>query len=67
MPVGALGEFSANSAHKHILGVSTVFGNEIAWKQINVVTTFGAGKDFDPKVVFRGGRRRTAEKALRSI
>jgi hypothetical protein len=67
MPVGALREFSALCAHKHIFGMSTVFGKEIAWKQIDILTTFGAGMDFDPKEVFHEGSRRTAEKALRSI
>jgi hypothetical protein len=67
MPVRAFGEFSASGAHKHILGMSSVLGKEIAWKQINILTTFGAGLDFDPKEVFHGGGRRTTKKALRSI
>jgi hypothetical protein len=67
MPVGALAEFSASCAHKHILGMPTVLGKEIAWKQIDIVTTFRAGMDFDPKEVFHRGGRRAAKKALRSI
>jgi hypothetical protein len=67
MPVGALGEISAICAYNHILGVSAVFGKEIAWKQINFMATFGTGMDFDPKEVFHGGSHGTAEKALRSI
>jgi hypothetical protein len=67
MSVGALGEFSASCAHKHILGMSTVFGKKIARKQIDVLTTFGAGLDFDPEEVFHWGSRGAAEKALRSI
>jgi hypothetical protein len=64
---GALGEFSASCAYKHILGMSSVFSKEITWKQIDIVTAFGAGMRFNPKEVFHGGCHRTAEKALRSI
>jgi hypothetical protein len=67
MSVGALGEFSTSRTHKHILGVSAIFGKEIARKQIDVLTTFGAGLDFDPEEVFHWGSRGAAEKALRSI
>jgi hypothetical protein len=47
--------------------MSTVFGKEIAWKQIDVLTTFGTCMDFDPKEVFYGGGCRAAKKALRPI
>jgi hypothetical protein len=67
MLVGALGEFSARRAHDHVLGVSAVFGKEIAWKQVNIVTTLGADLGFDPQEILDGGCRRTTEKALRSI
>jgi hypothetical protein len=67
MPVRTLREFSASGAHKHILGMSLVLGKEIAWKQINVLTTFGAGLDFDPEKVFHRGGRGPTKKASRSI
>jgi hypothetical protein len=47
--------------------MSPVFGKEVAWKQINILTAFGTLLGLDPKEVFDGGSSRTAEKALCSI
>jgi hypothetical protein len=47
--------------------MSAIFGKKIARKQIDVLTAFGTGLDFNPKEVFDGGSRGAAEKALRSI